>query len=106
MIVAQIRTVLTSPEAITAVVRHIRHNGQAIDEATTVMAMGRINDVWDQLFLAEQHRIVQLMIERIEIVHNANEQGIKVKWRELGWRDLIDEFLPQEIGAELVEAEK
>ena len=48
--VAQIRTVLTSPESIASVVRHIQRNGAQIDEATTVMAMGRLNDVWDQLF--------------------------------------------------------
>jgi hypothetical protein len=48
-VVAQIRTVLTSPESIASVVRHIQRNGAQIDEATTVMAMGRLNDVWDQM---------------------------------------------------------
>jgi DNA polymerase V len=46
-VVAQIRTVLTSPESIASVVRHIQRNGGQVDEATTVMAMGRLNDVWD-----------------------------------------------------------
>ena len=32
-------------------------------------------------------------------------QGIKVKWRELGWDALIGEFAPRGIGAELVEVE-
>ena len=31
--------------------------------------------------------------------------GLKVKWRELGWRALIEEFAPDSIGAELVEME-
>lgn len=47
---------LTSPEAIAAVVRHLQTQGSAIDEAAAVMAMGRLRDVWDQLFPAEQHR--------------------------------------------------
>lgn len=78
-VVAQIRTVLTSPESIASVVRHIQRNGAQIDEATTVMAMGRLNDVWDQLFPVERHRIANLMIERIDLVHVGEVQGIKVK---------------------------
>ena len=104
-VVAHIRTVLTSPESIAAVVRHIQRNGAQIDEATTVMAMGRLNDVWDQLFPVERHRIANLMIERIDLVHIGEVQGIKVKWRELGWDALIGEFAPREIGAELLEVE-
>ncbi len=104
-VVAQIRTVLTSPESIASVVRHIQRNGAQIDEATTVMAMGRLNDVWDQLFPVERHRIANLMIERVDLVHAGAVQGIKVKWREIGWNALIEEFAPQSIGAELLEVE-
>ena len=45
------------------------------------------------------------MIERIDLVHIGEVQGIKVKWQELSWDKLIGEFAPREIGAELVEAE-
>ena len=104
-VVAQIRTVLTSPETVASVVRHIQRNGAQIDEATTVMAMGRLNNVWDQLFPVERHRIANLMIERIDLVHTGEVQGIKVKWREVGWNALIAEFAPDSIGAELLEVE-
>ncbi len=100
-VVAQMRTVLASPESIAAVVHHIRQSGAAIDEATTVMAMGRLHDIWDQLFPVERHRIANLMIERIDLVSG----GLKVKWRELGWKQLIGEFAPDGIGAELLEVE-
>ena len=104
-VVAQIRTVLTSPESIASVVRFIQRNGAQIDEATTVMAMGRLNDVWEQLFPVERHRIANLMVERIDLVDDGQVQGIKVKWRELGWATLIGEFSPTGIGAELLEVE-
>jgi site-specific DNA recombinase len=104
-VVAQIRTVLTSPAAIAAVVRRIEADGAPIDEASTVLAMGRLNDVWDRPFPAERHRIANLMIERIDIVHAGEVQGIKVRWRELGWDALIGEFTAQGIGAELLEVE-
>ena len=104
-VVAQIRTVLTSPESVAAVVRQILRSGSPIDEATTVLAMGRLNDVWDQLFPAEKHRIANLMIERIDLIHTDELQGVKVKWRELGWDALIGEFAPGSVGAELLEVE-
>jgi len=104
-IVAQIRTVLTSPESVASVVRHIQRHGAQIDEASTVIAMGRINRVWDQLFSVERHRIANLMIERIDLVRAGEVQGIRVKWRELGWKDLIGEFMPDSIGTELIEME-
>ncbi|SFL94637.1 recombinase family protein [Nitrosomonas communis] len=104
-VVAQIRTVLTSPEAVAAVVRHIQRNGTQIDEAATVMAMGRLNDVWEQLFPVERHRIANLMIERVDLVQRGEMQGIRVKWRELGWNALLGEFAPKGIGVELLEVE-
>ena len=47
----------------------------------------------------------QIEIERVDIVHIGEMQGIKMKWRELGWDALIDEFKPNSIGAELVAVE-
>jgi hypothetical protein len=52
-----------------------------------------------------RHRIANLMIERIDLVHAGEVQGIKVKWREVGWNALIEEFAPDSIGAELLEVE-
>ena len=104
-VVAQIRTVLTSPESVAAVVQHAGRSGHALDEARVVMALGRLVDVWEQLFPAEQCRIVNLLIERIDVVHDGAVQGLRVRWRPLGWQALIGEFAPQGIGAELVEAE-
>jgi DNA invertase Pin-like site-specific DNA recombinase len=99
--VAQIKSLLASPEAITAVCQFVKRNGAPISEDLVVMAMHRLGDVWEQLYPVERHRIVNLMIERIDLIPG----GLKVKWRELGWRELIGEFAPASIGAEMVEAE-
>jgi len=104
-VVAQIRTVLTSTESVAAVVRHMQRTGADVDEVMTMMAMGRLNDVWDHLFPIERHRIANLMIERIDLVSAGEVQGIRVKWREIGWRSLVKEFAPNSIGAELLEVE-
>ncbi len=99
---AQIKTVLSSPEAIASVCRHIRDSGARVDEDRAVMAMSRLGDVWEKLYPVEQHRIATLMIERVDLVSG----GLKIKWRELGWKELIGEFAPSSIGAELVELEE
>ena len=104
-VVAQIKTVLTSPESIASVVKKVKQENPEIDEASTVMAMSRLNDIWDQLFVFEKHRIINLMIERIDLVHSEGVHGFNIKWHELGWNKLLGEFSPGRIGAELVELE-
>ncbi len=103
--VGQIRSVLTSPEAIAAVVQEVQHQGAPVDEAVVVTAMGNLHSVWDQLFPAERHRITNLMIERVDLVDGDEGQGIRIAWREIGWRSLIAEFTGGTIGAEMVEVE-
>ncbi len=79
--------------------------GGQVNEATTVLAMRRLSDIWDQLFPAERHRLVNLMIERIDLVHDGEIHGFNVKWRELGWDEFIGEFTLGKIGAEQVQME-
>ncbi len=102
---SQICSVLSSPESIQSVVRHLQSTGAAVDESATVVAMRRLGNVWDDLFPAERHRIARLMIERVDLISSEHTQGIRVAWRELGWNQLIREFAPDGIGAELLEVE-
>jgi hypothetical protein len=60
-----------------------------------------LDEAWEQLYAPEQHRLVQLIIERIDLV----DGGLKITWHPLGGRELLREFGPQTIGAELVELE-
>jgi hypothetical protein len=41
------------------------------------------------------------MIERVDLV----PEGLRIRWRDLSWKELITEFAPKSIGAELVELE-
>jgi len=99
--VNQVKTVLSSPEAITAVCKSLEQQGVQINEDEIVMALHRLGEAWEQLYPAERIRIVKLMIERVDIVAG----GLKVKWYALGWKELIKEFAAKGIGAELVEME-
>ena len=99
--VNQLKTVLSSPEAITAVCKSIELQGVRINEDEIVMGLHQLGEAWEQLYPAERIRIVKLMIERVDLVTG----GLKVKWHALGWKELIKEFAVKGIGAELVEME-
>jgi site-specific DNA recombinase len=99
--VNQVKTVLSSPEAITAVCKSLELQGVQINEDEIVMGLHKLEDAWEQLYPAEQIRIVKLMIERVDLVTG----GLKIKWHALGWKELIKEFAARGIGAELVEME-
>jgi len=99
--VNQVKTVLSSPEAITAVCKSLELQGVRINEDEIVMGLHQLGEAWEQLYLAERIRIVKLMIERVDLVAG----GLKVKWHALGWKKLIKEFAAKGIGAELVEME-
>jgi site-specific DNA recombinase len=66
-----------------------------------VLAMRRLGDVWRQLFPAEQVRLVNLLIERVQLLSD----GVDIVWRESGWRELAGELSPDTIGGELLEIE-
>jgi hypothetical protein len=99
--VNQVKTVLSSPEAITAVCKSLELQGVQINEDKIVMGLHQLGEAWEQLYPAERIRIVKLMIERVDLVAG----GLKVKWHALGWKELIKEFAAKGIGAELVEME-
>jgi len=100
-VVAQIKTVLYSPEAVAAVCQRVQTNADPVGEDQAVMALHHLGEVWDQLYPLEQLRLTRLMIERIDLVSD----GFKIKWHPLGWRQLIKEFAANSIGAEAVEVE-
>ena len=85
-VLTQVHHALSAPEvAIGAWKACQRHKqGATLDEPLTVIAMKRIGAIWDQLFPAEQQRIMQLLIDRIDL----SEHGLEIHWREDGWLGL------------------
>ncbi|MCX7180324.1 MAG: recombinase family protein, partial [Proteobacteria bacterium] len=92
---------LQAPESIQAVWNRVRHQFREIEEPTVVLAMRRLGDVWKQLFPKEQIRLVNLLIERVQLLSD----GIDVVWREVGWKELTGELAPDSIGKEMLELE-
>jgi len=67
-----------------------------------VIAMRNIGLVWNELFPAEQSRLVRLLIDRVQI----RDDGLDIEWHATGWTGLASELAPNTIGAELLELEE
>jgi site-specific DNA recombinase len=66
-VVNQIRTLLRSPEIVVRVWRAAHRDGEAIDKHEVVRAPQWLDCLWDQLFPAEQARILQLLVGRVVV---------------------------------------
>ena len=55
---------------------------QEMDEPTVLVAMRQMGAVWDNLFPQEQHRIMALLIERVQL----HEDGLDIVWRDDSWQ--------------------
>ena len=64
-----------------------------LDEAKVTVAMTRLNAIWDQLFPAEQARIVKLLVEKVIVSPN----DLEVRVRANGIERLVLEMNPKPI---------
>lgn len=93
---------LQSPASVQGIWKQVRQQYPEIEEPTVVLAMRRLGDVWKQLFPEEQVRLVNLLIERVQLLSD----GIDIVWREVGWKELAGELAPDTIGGEMLELEE
>ena len=77
-VVDQLRGMLRSPEIIVATWRAARSEIDSLSEDMVREALERLDPIWDELFPAEQARIVQLLIERVDVQQDAIEIRFRV----------------------------
>ena len=83
-VIDQLRGLLRTPEIIVGTWRAARSMGD-ISEAEVHDALQRLDPLWDKLFPAEQARIVQLLVERIDVSPN----GADIRLRTEGLTNLV-----------------
>lgn len=64
-----------------------------LDEAKIAVAMTRLDAIWDQLFPAEQTRIVKLLVEKVIVSPN----DFEVRLRANGIEHLVLELRPEPV---------
>lgn len=86
----QLRSILRSPTLLGDVLPRAIELDPSLDEAKVTVAMTRLDTIWDQLFPAEQTRIVKLLVEKVIVSPN----DLEVRLRANGIERLVLELQP------------
>ena len=84
-VVDQLRGLLRAPEIIVRTWRAARGSTGNLKDADVRAALERLDPLWDELFPAEQARIVQLLVERVDV----GPDGADIRLRTEGLTDLV-----------------
>ncbi len=84
-VIDQLRGLLRAPEIIVRTWRAARQSMDDINEAEVREALNRLDPLWDELFPTEQARIVQLLVERVDV----SPDGAEIRLRTEGLTNLV-----------------
>ena len=87
-VVDQLRGLLRAPEVIVGTWRSARPEIDGLSEAEVREALEGLDPLWDELFPAEQARIVQLLVERVDV----GQGGVDIRLRVDGLARLVHEL--------------
>jgi hypothetical protein len=94
-IIDQLRTVFRQPEIVAGTWKAAKAKDGGTTEADARAALQQFDPLWDDLFPAEQARIVALLVERIDI----GTEGLDIRLRVDGLRGLAREMMAGDMGA-------
>src|SRR5262249_11981638 len=77
-VITQVRALLSSPEILVATWRTARRSIQGLKETDVREAFHRFDELWDELFPAEQARIVQLLVDRIDVTTDGADIRLRI----------------------------
>jgi DNA invertase Pin-like site-specific DNA recombinase len=84
-VVAQVHALLRQPEMVVGTWRAARATATDVTEQEVLLALDRIEPLWDELFPAERARIVRLLVDRVDV----RAEGAAVRLRLDGLGSLV-----------------
>jgi hypothetical protein len=84
-VIAQVRALLRQPEMVVGTWRAARATATDVMEQEVLLALQRIEPLWDELFPAERARIVRLLVDRVDV----RAEGAAVRLRLDGLGSLV-----------------
>jgi DNA invertase Pin-like site-specific DNA recombinase len=75
VVMAQVRALLRQPEVVVGTWRAAQQQAPDVTEDECREALGRLDPLWEELFPAEQERIVRQLVERVTV----GEAGAEIK---------------------------
>jgi hypothetical protein len=88
IVIDQVRILLLSPEIIVQTWRCARNSIKGVTESEVRNALQAFDPLWNQLFPTEQARIVELLVERVDV----RTDCVDIKLRITGVTSLISEL--------------
>ena len=79
-VIDQLRGIFRQPEIVVGTWRAARAEQDDVTEDEAREALTQLDPLWDELFPAEQARIVQLLVERVDV----HGEGVDVRFRMNG----------------------
>jgi site-specific DNA recombinase len=86
-----VQTLLAAPELVARTWVVAKREGDEITEREVTVLLADFATVWSELFPAEQARIVQLLVERVDV----QEDALEVRIRAEGLASLVGELRQQ-----------
>lgn len=87
-VVTEVRRIVQTPEVVTKVLAALQ-DGPQVREAEVIAALNDFDALWNQLFPAEQARIIQLLVRRVTVTAD----GLAVDVRAEGIGGVIREMI-------------
>jgi len=101
-VISQVRALLRTPEVIARTVRTARSRTteESLDNTEMAESLRQLDGIWEELFPAEQARILQLLVERLDV----GTEGVDLRLRVEGLHSLVAELRETERPEERKEA--
>lgn len=96
----QVRVLLRTPEVIVRTWRAAHEHDATITEGEVGNALHALDPVWNELFPAEQARVIQLLVERVDVATD----GLTIQLRVEGLASLADDLRARPVGDDGLEA--
>jgi DNA invertase Pin-like site-specific DNA recombinase len=84
-VIAQLRALLRQPEVVVGTWRAAQAEAPDMTEADVRASLARLDPLWDELFPAEQQRIVRSLVERVTV----GPDGADIRLRVAGLASLV-----------------
>ena len=92
-VLAQLQSLLTTPEIIARVWAAAKvENEVPLSEAEVIGLLADFGNLWPELFPAEQARLLQLLVERVDVL----EDGLELRLKASGLASLIADLRPHQ----------
>ena len=91
-VVEQVRALLRTPEIVVRTWRAARAQRPNVTEGEVRAALEKFDMLWSELFMEEQARIIQLLVERIDV----DLDGLIIRLRTEGLASLMADLRPAE----------